>query len=175
MLRQPYYMKLIQYLILAIFIVSGVLGFLLYQQKAGRIREQLAKKELGWEPVAIKKMCIVKGSDTLWLVKQDGLWKSNRHFDAMGIAQQLLIYLSTMQIQPVKPSEIDSAALFREPIFLQSFDKAGTQTNRIVVGAELASGKSYAQLNGNPTPLVLSSSNNKLSLRTLLETFLSRD
>jgi hypothetical protein len=167
-------MKLIQYLILFLFIFSGVLGYLLYQQKSGRIKEQLEKKDLGWNPVSIKKMYAVqKGHDTLWLAKQDGVWKTNRHFDGMGIAPQLLIYLSTMKMHPSHREGGDSLLHFHDPIILCSFDKNGRQSNYILIGDDLGNGQSYAHLNHQTQTLMLSSSNNHLSIRKLLENFIS--
>lgn len=161
-------MKPIQVIIIIIFIVSGVLAFLLYQKKANRVNEQLSKKEMGWNPVAIKKMFILKkGTDTLWLIKKDGVWNTNRHFDGMGTAQQLLIYLSTMQIQPSQEVLQNSSTFFEESIQLQSFDKMGAPINHLLIGQNAGEGKCYAIINGNGQLDLLYSNTNKLSIRDL--------
>lgn len=167
-------MKPIQLIIIIIFVVSGVLAFLLYQKKANRVDEQLSKKEMGWNPVAIKKMFILKkGMDTLWLVKKDGVWNTNRHFDGMGTAQQLLIYLSTMQIQPSPKALQTASPFFEESIQLQSFDKMGAPINHLLIGENAEEGKSYAIINGSGQLNLLFSNTNKLSIRDLSLSVLS--
>lgn len=169
-------MKPIQYIIIAIFIVSGILAFLLFRQKAGRVEEQLGKKEYGWNPVAVKKMYIFKrGQDTLWLLKQDGIWKSNRHFDGMGTAQQLLIYMSTMNIDNSRLDAKRSVTYFSESIELCTFDKNAAKINQLNIAPSTTEGISFALLNGQNQVVELSNPSNRMSLYSLLESFLAME
>lgn len=169
-------MKPIQYIIIAIFVVSGILAFLLFRQKSGRVKEQLSKKEYGWNPVAVKKMFIFKpGTDTLWLAKQNGVWQSNRHFDGMGTAQQLLIYMSTMQLENKNLSAEDSSKQFAKALEFCTFDKNQEVINHLWIGSDTRSSKSLALLNEQKKVVELSSPTNEMSLRTLLESFLAME
>ena len=170
-----FFLKPIQVIIIIIFIVSGVLAFLLFKQKSARVEEQLGKKEFGWNPVAIKKMFVyAEGKDTLWLVKKDGVWKSNRHFDGMGIAPQLLIYLSNMQISQ-SMAELNPDSLFPQPIFVASFDKNGQLINNLKIGNRVNESQVYADVNTNKKTMLLYNHQNKKSLRDLLIEFISMD
>jgi hypothetical protein len=168
-------LKPIQIIIIIIFLVSGILAFLLFRQKAGRMDEQLAKKEFGWNPVAIKKMFVYQpGLDTLWLTKQDGIWKNNRHFDGMGVSAQLLVYLSTMQIK-IAQNQASTDSLFTSPIYLSSFDKNGLLINQLQLGKESNKASVYAKINIDNQLVILNNPKNQLSLRTLLTDFLKMD
>ena len=146
--------------------ISGILAFLLFQQKSKRIETQLKKKELGWNPVAIKRMVLIKSSnDSLTLSKKDGVWKSDQKFDADGVAPQLLVYLSTMQITP-KDTVLASNYQW---IVLKSFDKNDATINTIEIGGNIAAGRCLAKLNGVPKMVILSNKLNKESLYDLVK------
>lgn len=162
-------LKPIQYIIIGIFVVSGLLSILLFQQKANRIDTQLAKKkEVGWNPVAIKKFKITSPTgDTTVLIKDDGVWKTNKQFDGMGLASQLLIYLSTMEIEPLTKGhypKIDSI----QCAHLQTFDKNGSKINEILIAQEIGARQTLAVLNNSAQPVVVYNKQNKKSLRSLL-------
>ena len=164
-------MKPIKLVIIGIFVLSGVLIALLLRQKIGRIDEQLSKKEMGWNPVAIKKMVIIKpGQDSIILTKADGIWKSNKKFDASGAASQILLYLSTLQIENSVGNQ--KSELMVDAISLQSIDKNQNNINTLLVGKNVSEGVCVARLNDEATIKLLSNSLNSKSLRTILDTLL---
>ncbi len=165
-------MKPIKIIIISIFVLSGGLISLLFQQKSNRINDQLSKKSLGWNPVAIKKMVIKReGHDSILLTKGDGIWKTNRKFDGMGVASQLLLYLSTIQIEN-SPKNTLKEEIFTNPISLTTFDKNSAPINRLLIGKDVAAGLCAARLNNEQSIKLLHSNLNNKSLRILLDSLL---
>ncbi|HAR20246.1 MAG TPA: hypothetical protein DCR46_06250 [Cytophagales bacterium] len=144
------------------FLLSGILSYLLYQQKSKRIASQTNKKEMGWNAIAVKKMWVINNKDTTVFLKKDGIWKRNAQFDGMGEAIQILNYLSTMQLENV------NALNFNSEYELHTFDKAGKLVNKIEIGQESKVGICYARIN-NGQIVSLSNLQNKSSLRKMLK------
>ena len=164
-------MKLIKIIIIAIFVFSLFLSLLLFRSKNKRIEAQLSKKELGWNPTAIKKMVLFQANqDTVTLTKNSGVWKSNKKFDGMGIAPQLLVYLSTLQIENTEKTFNNSD--FTDPILLQTYDKNGKEINTVLIGKDIFPGSCVARLNNDSSVKILHSNLNSKSLRSLLDSII---
>ncbi len=160
-------MKPIKLIIIGLFVFTGILSALLYQQKSNRIDTQIEKRNLGWNPVSIKKIVVSKaGQDTVILSKKDGIWKTNKQFDGMGVAPQIINYLSTMQIKPDKSSGLLSMA---NAITLQTFDKNGTPINTIAIGTETKEGECVAVIDSKLPFVRISNTHNHISIRKLME------
>ena len=160
-------MKPIKLIIIGLFVLTGILSALLYQQKSNRIETQIEKKSLGWNPVSIKKMVVLRtGKDTVVLSKKDGIWKTNKQFDGMGVAPQIISYLSTMQI---KPASNDFHSTSQDAITLHTFDKYGTSINTITIGNETKEGECVAVIDSKPPFVVITNTHNRISLRKLVE------
>lgn len=165
-------MKPIKIIIIGIFVLSAVLIGLLFQQKSNRIKDQLSKKLLGWNPVAIKKIVIKReGHDSILLTKGDGIWKTNRKFDGMGVASQVLLYLSTIQIENSPNKKVDDV-IFLNPISMTTFDKNANRINKLLIGKDVAPGVCAAKLNDENSIKLLHSNLNNKSLRILLDSLL---
>lgn len=166
-------MKRIQYLIIGLFVFIGILSALLYQQKSNRIDTQVEKRNLGWNPVSIKKIIISQADkDTVVLSKKDGIWKTDRQFDGMGIATQIIHYLSTMQL---KATTENMDVAMKNAITLQTFDKYGTPINSIAVGGQTKEGECVAIIDTKPTFIVISNTHNNISLRKLLDELTTKE
>ena len=151
--------------------MSGVLIALLFQQKVNRIDDQISKKLLGWNPVAIKKMVVLRdGFDSVTFTKGDGVWKKNKKFDGMGIASQILLYLSTIQIEN-NTQKLDSFVL-SSPIYLATFDKNSQLINSLTIGKDVYPGVCSAILNNESNVKLLYSNLNSKSLRALLDSII---
>ena len=164
-------MKPIKIIIISIFILSGILIALLFQQKTKRIDSQLSKISLGWNPVAIKKITLeIPGREAILLTKADGVWKTNQKFDGMATASQIILYLSTVQIENIQSTA--DTNLFSEPISLQTFDKNSSDINHLLIGKEVAPGVCAAKLNNEKEIKLLHNNLNNKSLRKLLESII---
>jgi len=160
-------MKPIKLIIIGLFVLTGILSTLLYQQKSNRINTQIEKRNLGWNPISIKKMIISQlGKDTIELSKKDGVWKTNKRFDGTGMSTQIINYFSTMQIT-VAP--ISSISKMHHPITLQTFDKQGNSINTIAIFPESKKGECMAIIDNKPPIVVITNTHNSISLRKLLE------
>jgi hypothetical protein len=160
-------MKPIKLIIIGLFVLTGILSALLYQQKTNRINTQIEKRELGWNPVSIKKMIITQvGKDTIELSKKDGVWKTNKRFDGKGMASQIINYFSTMQI---KIASIPSINNLKENVTLQTFDKKGESINTITIFPESKTGESMAMIDNKPPIVMITNTHNKISIWKLLE------
>ena len=164
-------MKPIKIIIISIFILSAILIALLFQQKTKRIDSQLSKISLGWNPVAIKKIVIERtGKEIILLTKADGVWKTNQKFDGMATASQIILYLSTVQIENIE-NKADTN-LFSDPISLKTFDKNSAGINDLLIGNEVTPGVCAIKLNNEKGIKVLYNNLNNKSLRQLLESIL---
>ena len=160
-------MKPIKLIIIGLFVFTGILSALLYQQKSDRISTQIEKRNLGWNPVSIKKIIVSQvEKDTVVLSKKDGIWKTNKQFDGMGVAPQIINYLSTMQI---KPALNNTDTSITNAIILQTFDKNGTPINTITIGNETKTGECIAIIDSKPPFVLITNTHNSISLRKLVE------
>jgi len=136
-------------------------------QKKSRINTQIEKRHLGWNPISIKKIIIVRNSkDTVLFSKKDGIWKKNNHFDAMGHSNQVINYLSTMSLvsTKIKHSKED-IHLFS----IQTFDKNEMPINVLTIEKELGKGVCSAIVNNNEYHVNISNNQNKYSIISLLD------
>jgi len=160
-------MKPIKLIIIGLFVLTGILSALLYQQKSNRINTQIEKRNLGWNPISIKRMIVTQfGKDTIELSKKDGVWKTNKRFDGMGMSTQIINYFSTMQIT-ASPSL--SPTNLKEAIMLQTFDKQGSPINTITIFPESKKGECLALIDNKPPFVIIANTHNSLSFRKLLE------
>jgi len=160
-------MKPIQYIIIGLFVLTGILSALLYQQKSNRIDTQIEKRSLGWNPVSIKKIIINRsGHDTVILSKMDGIWKTDKQFDGMGVAPQIINYFSTMQIKAIS---MDSTNPLKDEIRLQTFDKQGNAINTIALYPENKMGECIAKIDDKMPLVLITNTHNNISIRKLVE------
>lgn len=160
-------MKPIKLIIIGLFVLTGILSALLYQQKSNRINTQIEKRNLGWNPVSIKKMIISQsGKDTIELSKKDGVWKTNKRFDGMGMATQIINYFSTMQITA---APLATPTNLKEAIMLQTFDKQGNPINTIAIFPESKANECLAMIDNKPLVVIITNTHNSISLRKLLD------
>lgn len=160
-------MKPIKLIIIGLFVLTGILSALLYQQKTNRINTQIEKRNLGWNPVSIKKMIVSQiGKDTIVLSKKDGVWKTNKRFDGMGMSTQIINYFSTMQI---KVAPTSSTMNLKDGITLQNFDKQGNPINTIAIFPESKANECLAIIDNKPPIVIITNTHNSISLRKLLE------
>lgn len=122
---------------------------------------------MGWNPVSIKKIIITReGHDTVVLSKMDGIWKTDKQFDGMGVAPQIINYFSTMQI---KATSLDSSTALTDVIRLETFDKHGQAINTIALFPENKMGECTAKIDDKMPPVLISNTHNNISIRKLVE------
>ena len=159
-------MKPIKLIIIGLFVLTGILSALLYQQKTNRINTQIEKRSLGWNPISIKRIIVTQlNKDTIELSKKDGVWKTNKRFDGMGVSTQIINYFSTMQIK-VASNSIQTQP--KDPITLQTFDKQGNAINTISIFPESKTGECLAIIDNKPPIVVITNTHNNISIWKLL-------
>lgn len=160
-------MKPIKIFIIGLFVLTGILSALLYQQKTTRIKTQIEKRNLGWNPVSIKRIIVTQfGKDTIELSKKDGVWKTNKRFDGMGMSTQIINYFSTMQITA---SAVAYPPNLKDAITLQTFDKQGSPINTITILPESNKGECLAMIDNKPPVVIITNTHNNISFRKLLD------